>query len=105
LELTDGRSELAASVTPGWWVIASEDGDAAFGPESVSLRLVPASAGTIRLEAIGPAGATLALESSTDLTTWTETQRLTGQGPGQTVSITPTAASDALARFWRLRVR
>jgi hypothetical protein len=105
LELTDGQAELAASVTPGWWVIGFEDGAEAVGAESVSLRLVPAPAGTIRLEAIGPAGATLGLESSTDLTTWTETQRLTGQGLDKTVSITPTAAPEAGARFWRVRVR
>jgi len=71
----------------------------------VSLRLVPDPAGTIRLEAIGPAGATLGLESSTDLTTWTETQLFTAQGPGQPVPVIPTAAPEAGARFWRVRVR
>jgi hypothetical protein len=91
-------------------VIGSEDGAEAVGVESVSLRMVPAPAGTIRLEAIGPAGATLGLESSTDLTTWTETQRLTGQGPGHPVSVTPATVNPATGpeertRFWRLRVQ
>jgi hypothetical protein len=105
LELTDGQSEVAATVSPGWWVIGSGSGEATAGAESVSLRIVPATGGTIRLEAIGPAGATLGLESSADLTTWTETQRLTSQGPGQPVSVTPAATPEARARFWRVRVR
>jgi len=105
LELTDGQSEVAATVSPGWWVIGSESGDAAAGTESVSLRITPASGGTIRLEATGPAGATLALEASTDLTTWTESQRLTGQGSGQPLSVTPATDAGERTRFWRLRVR
>jgi hypothetical protein len=105
LELTDGQSEVAATVSPGWWVIGSESGDAPSGAESVSLRITPAPGGTIRLEATGPSGATLALEASTDLTTWTETQRLTGKGPGHPVPVIPTAAPEAGTRFWRLRTR
>jgi len=105
LELTDGQSEVAATVSPGWWVIGSESGDAAAGAESVSLRITPASGGTIRLEASGPSGATLALEASADLTTWTETQRLTGKGPGQPVSVTTSAGAEEHTRFWRVRVR
>jgi len=105
LELTDGQSEVAATVSPGWWVIGSESGEAPSGTESVSLRITPAPGGTIRLEATGPSGATLALEASADLTTWTETQRLTGQGPGQPVSVTPATVPDGPSRFWRVRIR
>jgi len=105
LELTDGQSEVAATVSPGWWVIGSESGDTPSGTESVSLRISPATGETIRLEATGPAGATLALEVSADLTTWTETQRLTGQGPGQPISFTTAASTEERTRFWRVRVR
>jgi hypothetical protein len=107
LELTDGRSEVAATATPGWWMIGSGSGDESAGAESLSLRIIPTLGGAIRLEVTGPAGATLALAASTDLTTWTETQRLTGQGPGQpvAVTVTPAAASAERARFWRVWVR
>jgi len=92
-------------VSPGWWVIGSESGNVPAGAESVSLRISPATGETIRLEATGPAGATLALEVSADLTTWTETQRLTGQGPGQPISFTTAASTEERTRFWRVRVR
>jgi len=105
LELTDGQSEVAATVSPGWWVIGSGPGDEPAGNDTVSLRIIPASGGTIRLEATGPAGATLALEASTDLTTWTESQRLTGQGSGQPLSITSATDAGERTRFWRMRVR
>jgi len=105
LELTDGQSEVAATVSPGWWVIGSESGDASSGTESVSLRITPAPGGTIRLEATGPSGATLALEASVDLNTWNETQSLTGQGSAQPLTLTPAMAPEEGTRFWRLRVR
>ena len=104
LELTDGKAEVAAAVTPGWWVIGSEPGDGA-GSETVSLRIVSANGGPIRLEAIGPARVPLVVEASEDLTSWAESQRLTGQGPGQPVIVTPTVAPEKHAWFWRVRVR
>ncbi len=105
LELTDGKSELSATVSPGWWVIGSESGDAVAGTESASLQITPAPGGTIRLEATGPSGATLTIEASADLATWTETQRLTGQGPGQPISVTPVIRAEERTRYWRIRAR
>jgi hypothetical protein len=104
LELTDGRAEVAATVAPGWWVIGSEPDDGARS-ETVSLRIVSTNGGPIRLEAIGPARVPLVVEASEDLATWAESQRLTGQGPGQPVTVTPTVDPEKHAWFWRVRVR
>ena len=106
LEVTDGQAEVATTVSPGWWVIGSGSGDVSAGAETISLRIVPAAGGAIRLEAIGPAGATMALEVSTDLTTWNETERFSCRDPGQPVSINPvTAAEERGCRFWRVKIK
>jgi len=71
----------------------------------VSLRITPASGGTIRLETTGLSEATLVLEASVDLNTWNETQRLTGQGNGTPVKVNLQADPNVQTKFWRVRVR
>lgn len=61
--------------------------------------------GTLGLEIIAPSGATVAVEATSDLSAWTETQRITGQGSGNPVKVTLQADPNVQARFWRVRVR
>jgi len=61
--------------------------------------------GTFILEIRAPAGVNLALETTSDLNSWTETQRITGQGSGNPVKITPQTDPNVQAKFWRVRVR
>jgi hypothetical protein len=50
------------------------------------------------------AGAAIVLETTTDLSSWTEDRRLAGQGAGKPVRVTITPDPTARARFWRVRV-
>ena len=52
-----------------------------------------------------PQGATVAVETTSDLSAWTETQRITGQGAGSPVKITLQPDPNVQTKFWRLRVR
>ena len=61
--------------------------------------------GTFSLEIRAPAGVNLALETTSDLNAWTETQRITGQGPGNPVKITLQTDPNVQSKFWRVRVR
>jgi hypothetical protein len=65
----------------------------------------PKPDGTLGLEIIAPPGATIAVEATSDLSAWTETQRITGQGSGNPVKVTLQADPNVQARFWRVRVR
>jgi Zn-dependent metalloprotease len=65
----------------------------------------PKPDGTLGLEIIAPQGATIAVEATSDLSAWTETQRITGQGSGNPVKVTLQADPNVQARFWRVRVR
>jgi hypothetical protein len=65
---------------------------------------VEASGGRVVLEAEGPFGSALTLESSRELERWAEVQTLTGQGEGQVLRFTlPTPSTDN--QFWRIRNR
>jgi hypothetical protein len=65
----------------------------------------PKADGTLGLEIRAPQGATVAVETTSDLSVWTETQRVTGQGNGTPVKVTLQADPNVQAKFWRLRVR
>ena len=65
----------------------------------------PKPDGTLGLEIIAPQGTTIAVEATSDLSAWTETQRITGQGSGNPVKVTLQADPNVQARFWRVRVR
>jgi hypothetical protein len=45
------------------------------------------------------------LESSENLSDWTENQQVTGQGNSTPVKVTLPADPNVQARFWRVRVR
>ena len=65
----------------------------------------PKADGTLGLEIRAPQGATLAIETTSDLSTWAETQRVTGQGNGTPLKLTLQPDPNAQAKFWRVRVR
>ncbi len=68
--------------------------------------------GTLGLEIRAPQGTTGAVETTSDLSAWTETQRITGQGAGSPVkvtlfslfSLTPTFKVSVLARANQVRI-
>jgi hypothetical protein len=65
----------------------------------------PKADGTLGLEIRAPQGATVAVETTSDLSTWTETQRITGQGAGSPVKITLQPDPNVQTKFWRVRIR
>jgi hypothetical protein len=103
LELTDGDTEVMATVDPGWLEIGAP-GEA--GLNSVSLRFVGLSAdGMAQLEVRAPEGVKLALETSDSLKSWAEVQQISGQGLNVPVAVTAKPEVTAKARFWRVGVR
>jgi len=65
---------------------------------------LPSDGGPLALDIEAAAGAAIVLETTTDLSAWSESQRLTGQGAGKPVRVTVTPDPDARVRFWRVRV-
>jgi len=65
---------------------------------------LPMDGGPLALDVEAAAGAAIVLETTTDLGSWSEAQRLTGQGAGKPVRVTVTPDPNARARFWRVRV-
>jgi len=61
--------------------------------------------GGFGLEIRASQGLTVALEHTSDLSNWAETQTVTGQGAGTPVRITLKAQPNEQTKFWRLRVR
>ncbi len=55
------------------------------------------------MEVVAGAGEEVIVETTTNLTAWTETQRVTGQGSGTPVRVTVTPQAGVEARFWRVR--
>jgi hypothetical protein len=103
------QSEITGSgfdvrpVDPVSVVIQSSGGSIDNGPQ-ITLQ-PPKADGSLGLEIRAPAGATIAVETTSDLTAWTETQRVTGQGTGSPVKVTLQADPNVQAKFWRVRVR
>jgi hypothetical protein len=65
----------------------------------------PKADGTLGLEIRAPQDAIVAVETTSDLSAWTETQRITGQGAGFPVKITLQPDPNVQTKFWRVRVR
>jgi Zn-dependent metalloprotease len=65
----------------------------------------PTGDGSFGLEILAPVGINLALEATSDLSAWTETQRIVGQGSVNPVKITLQTDPNVQAKFWRVRVR
>jgi len=65
----------------------------------------PAADGSLTLEIRAPAGASIAVETTSDLNTWTEYQQVTGQGNTTPVKVTLQPDPTVQAKFWRVRVR
>ena len=76
------------------------------GAGAAELNLPPPNAyGTLGLEIRALVGVNLALEATSDLGAWTETQRITGQGAGSPVKITLQPDPNVQTKFWRVRIR
>jgi hypothetical protein len=75
-------------------------------PESLVLKVLGVSAdGRLELSVQGPVGVQLAVETTSDLTTWIEAQRIIGQGTSSPVKVTLQPDPNVQANFWRVRVR
>ena len=98
------------AINPGspLWLSASADQTFKVLPMETQPQVVidrPKADGSFGLEIRAPAGVNLALEATSDLIAWTETQRIVGQGSGNPVKITLQTDLNAQAKFWRVRVR
>jgi bacillolysin len=65
----------------------------------------PTGDGSFGLEVMAPVGINLVLEATSDLSAWTETQSIIGQGSVNPVKITLQTDPNVQAKFWRVRVR
>ncbi len=98
------------AINPGspLWLSASADQTFTVQPVGTQPQVVierPKPDGSFGLEIRAPVGVNLALEATSDLSAWTETQRITGQGTGNPVKVTLQADPNVQAKFWRVRVR
>ena len=98
------------AINPGspLWLSASADQTFKVLPMETQPQVVidrPKADGSFGLEIRAPAGINLALEATSDLSTWTETQRFVGQGSGNPVKITLQTDPNVQAKFWRVKVR
>jgi hypothetical protein len=98
LEVADVDEGLSA--IPSVWLEIG--GGLTAAPE---LRVRRAGGEALSLEVVGSEGLPMVLEASDDMTAWTETQRLTGQGTGTPVKVTLQPDPTVQAKFWRVRVR
>jgi hypothetical protein len=73
-------------------------------PPTISLPLLEAD-GTLSLKIFAEVGEELVLETTTDLTLWTEEQTMSGQGRNQPVLVIVEPDTQTDARFWRVRIR
>jgi hypothetical protein len=98
LEVADVGEGLSA--IPSVWLEIG--GGLTAAPE---LRVRRAEGEALSLEVVGGEGLPMVLEGSVDMTAWTETQRLTGQGSGTPVKVSLHSDPNVQAKFWRVRVR
>jgi hypothetical protein len=98
LEVADVGEGLSA--IPSVWL---EIGGGLTGAPELRVRRVEGE--TFSLEVVGGEGLPMVLEGSVDMTAWTETQRLTGQGTGTPVKVTLQPDPNVQTKFWRVRVR
>ncbi len=85
-------------------VAIQSGGGTVITPPQISLQPLKAD-GTMTLEILAPQGATVAVETTGDLNTWVETERVTGQGNSTPVKVTLQTDPNVQAKFWRVRVR
>jgi hypothetical protein len=85
-------------------VTIQSGGNSGNTPPQISLQ-PPKADGTMTLEILAPQGATVGVETTGDLTTWVESQRVTGQGNSNPVKVTLQADPNVQAKFWRVRIR
>jgi hypothetical protein len=90
-------------VDPVAVVIQSGGGTVNTSPQ-ISLQ-PPKADGSMTLEILATQGATVAVETTSDLNTWVETQQVTGQGNSTPVKVTLQTDPNVQAKFWRVRVR
>jgi hypothetical protein len=98
LEVADVGEGLSA--IPSVWLEIG--GGLTAAPE---LRVRRAEGETLSLEVVGSEGLPMVLEGSDDMTAWTETKRLTGQGTGTPVKVILQPDPNVQSKFWRVRVR
>jgi hypothetical protein len=85
-------------------VVIQNGGGTVNTPPQIALQ-PPAADGSLTFEIRAPQGATVALETTGDLNTWVESQRITGQGADSPVKITLQPDPNVQTKFWRVRVR
>ena len=100
--LETGTTGLAASPWPMFLGGIAHGAKAASVPAEFSLRWNLSDTAAGRLELLADPGATLAVETSTDLSGWTEVGSVTGQGAGQPVTVDTAGQPASEARFWRV---
>ena len=61
--------------------------------------------GSYSLEILASEGSAIVVESTADLSTWVETQSVTGQGFGNAVVLTLQAHPEVQTKFWRARLK
>ena len=110
LTLLGEGSVTVRAINPGspLWLSASADQTFKVLPVGTQPQVViepPKPDGSFGLEIRAPVGVNLALEATSDLSTWIESQRITGQGAGSPVKITFQPDPNVQAKFWRVRVR
>ncbi len=85
-------------------VVIQSGGGTVNTPPQISLQPLKAD-GSMTLEILATQGATVAVETTGDLNTWVETERVTGQGTSTPVKVTLQTDPNVQAKFWRVRVR
>jgi hypothetical protein len=98
VEVSDVGEGLSA--VPSVWLEIG--GGLEFAPQ---LRVMRTSADALSLEILGPRGLPLALESSEDLSAWSEIQSVSGQGIDAVISVNVTPPESVRAKFWRVTIK
>jgi len=107
LTLLDGGAVTVRALNPGspLWMTAQVDQTFQIrSPTTLNLTVVQLVGAPLALDVEAAEGAAVVLETTTDLRSWSEVQRLTGQGPGKQMRVTVTPDPNTRARFWRARV-
>jgi hypothetical protein len=101
-ELTDGDSEVRASVEQGWFeVISNHPSETG----SVSFRQLGRNMdGSLCFEVRAPKGVKLGFEMSESLRDWSEVQEISGQGLDTPITLKSNPGVHSNQSFWRLRV-
>ena len=97
LEVADVGEGLSAM--PSVWL------EIGGGLQSVpQLKMMRDASGTLRLEVRGLRGLPMVLETSEDLSSWNEVQKVSGQGEDSPVKVTVQPDPQVQGKFWRMRI-